>query len=312
MANEQTNNIPQEYIVLPDYSFINTMIPTYDGNPKNLNYYIRSVESVISSQKLTLNDTTIACLIRAKLSGKALEALSLEVNIDDWNSIKSALVDRFKDQRSEAQLLRELVHCPRSSNETCETYGKRLRELLDAICSITDKSQAYYQSMAIDTFLHNIDSTISILVKITQPKTLVAAISTARQEENQIKIKNKQNINNNEVKKNVSFAYAPRPSYNSNVNNNWRYPPHNFVRQNPNFPIRIKQETPENKKALVPIANNKSQLYQIKTNDLENNTSTLIENNEEILEIEQTEQLENVEINNDENFLIDPSLNEIM
>lgn len=31
----------QQVLILTDYSLINSLIPTYDGNTKNLNYYNR-------------------------------------------------------------------------------------------------------------------------------------------------------------------------------------------------------------------------------------------------------------------------------
>lgn len=95
---KDTMKIGQENIVI-DYNLINLLIPTYDGNPKTLNYYIRSVDIMIRTQKLNARDPILACLIRAKLTAEAVEALTCEVDIDDWNSIKSALIHRFSDHR---------------------------------------------------------------------------------------------------------------------------------------------------------------------------------------------------------------------
>lgn len=50
----------------------------------------------------------MVCMIRAKLSSKALETLSLEVDIDDWISIGNALINRFGGHGTETHLLHGL------------------------------------------------------------------------------------------------------------------------------------------------------------------------------------------------------------
>lgn len=65
------------------------------------------------------------------------------------------------------QLLRELVHCPKNKNESCEMYGKRICDLLDAVCSIATQNSRYYQAKSIETYIHNLEHNIGILVKIT-------------------------------------------------------------------------------------------------------------------------------------------------
>lgn len=278
-STASTSQLQTELIVMTDYSLINSLLPTYDGNTKSLNYYIRSVECIIRAQRLTMTDKMFACLVRAKLTGKALEALSMEIDIESWESISKALQNRFSEHRSEMQLLRELAHCPKNKNESYENYGKRIRDLLDAISGISTQPIKYYQTMAIDTFLHNLDNNIGVLVRLYQPKTLEAAIAIARQEETQYKIRNQTNTPN--VTKEVSFNRPPIV-YKNHPNGNYQRP--NFIpntpnwkyQNQPNFQTRpyndhskpIKQETNTNDKK--PFTHSKP-VYQIEASEIEPN-----------------------------------------
>lgn len=223
------------------------------------------------AQNLKVNDTMFVCLVRAKLIGKALEALSLEINIEDWESIKRALQNRFKEHRSEMQLLRELVHCPKNKSESCEQYGKRIRDLLDAVCSIATQNSRYYQLMAIETFIHNLDNNIGILVKITQPATLEAAIATARQEETQFKLRNPFN-NSNIIKtvppnRNNNHFNPNHNQQRSNYNPNWKYSnnsSNNTTDHNKN-PRFIKKEITNGKDSFTQF----KPIYQIEASEVE-------------------------------------------
>lgn len=172
------------------YDILDKIIPSYDGNPKSLNFYIRSVEGVLAAQGISTNDPVAICLIRNKMTGKALEAISLEVDINCWLSLRQSLINRFGEQRSEIQILQELMRCTKSRAETCEAYGKKIRELLDALCGIgvaVSKQTQYYQTIAIDTFIDNLEYNIGLGVRIQSPRTLEAAIAIARQEEARVR-----------------------------------------------------------------------------------------------------------------------------
>lgn len=217
MANSGINGSEsaKEIIYLHDYNLINQILPSFDGNTKNLNCYIRSVEKILSIQNIPTNDAMIVCMIRAKLSSKALEALSLEVDIDDWLSIRNALINRFGEHRTETQLLHEMMKCSKSKSESCEAYGNRIRELLDALCGVgleERKDRRQYQNIAISTFVENISYEIGLGVRIHHPTTLEAAIALARQEEIRMKASSSNNNNNVQEKTNNApiVKFPPR------------------------------------------------------------------------------------------------------
>lgn len=216
-------------IDLATFKFVSELLPKYDGNPKTLNYFIREVENVMSllDPQLRVNPAIVS-LIKSKLSGSAISAIASEETVDSWQTIKAALTRRLGEPRNEIQLMQELTRLRRNKNEDAETFGKRLREILDTLNVVgrhTDKS--YYESMVIDQYVNHLDFHVSIGVRIAQPTTLEAAIVTARQEEarlafnkfnnsfNTLSIQNKQKEipkSNQMVPQNSNFF--PRNSWN--------------------------------------------------------------------------------------------------
>lgn len=249
--NSKGTEIPIISIPLTDYNLINRIIPSFDGNTKNLNYYIRCIESVLSAHNLGPDDKTLICIIRAKLSGKALEALSREVDIENWISVKNALTSRFGEQRTEIQLLQELMKCTKSRNESCDNFGRRIRELLDALCEIgTNGDSRYYQTLAVNTFIDSLDYYLGLGIRVKQPSTLEAAVSYARQEEARLRAHNAvptTSRNNEIVKTQYNYQNIPR--------NNQTFPRYNNYRPGDHRNSQQKQHQPAimQNREVVPI-----------------------------------------------------------
>lgn len=167
------------------FKVLSALIPKYDGNQKRLNYYINEVDKILSLFDLQgpVSDLIVQ-LIKNRLEGEALDAIANEPNVHSWDSVKEVLRRRLGDPRNEVQVMQELTHLRRNRNEDSASFGKRVREVLDTVYSVgahTDKT--YYEKMAIEQYINQLEFHVSIGVKITAPATLEAAIYTARQEE---------------------------------------------------------------------------------------------------------------------------------
>lgn len=139
-------------IELATFKFISELLPKYDGNSKTLNYFIREVENVLLLLEPPVRaNPAVTSLIKSKLSGTAVSAIASEGTVDTWQAIKTALTRRLGEPCNEIQLMQELTRLRRNKNEDAETFGKRLRDVLDTLNVVgkhTDKS--YYESMVID------------------------------------------------------------------------------------------------------------------------------------------------------------------
>lgn len=165
------------------YKILADLMPRYDGSRKTLNYYIREVETLLQMIS-TPTHPALLCLIKSRLSGAAIDAIANEGGITDWQGIKTALQRRLGEPRNEIQLMQELTKMRKLKSEDAEAFGRRLRELLDTLNAVgthTDKS--YYENMAIEQYVNQLEFHICMGVRIAKPESLELAIVAARQEE---------------------------------------------------------------------------------------------------------------------------------
>ncbi|VVC89880.1 unnamed protein product [Leptidea sinapis] len=208
------------------------LIPRYNGNPKTLNYYIREVESVISLIEPGWQaHPVLISLIKSRLSGAAIP---YENSLDSWPEVKYALLRTFR--RNEIQVMQELTRMRRLKSEDAETFGKRLRDILDTLFTVgkhTDKS--YYENMVIEHYISQLEFNVGIGVRIMKPTSLELTIVAARQEEAKLMYYRQANPDTNTVstsrirQKTDYSRLFPQNNYLRSVNNN---PPRLF---NPNF-----------------------------------------------------------------------------
>lgn len=168
-----------------DFKLLSDLMPRYDGNPKLLNMYITNVEKLLALFQVDVQlNTLVVCLIKSRLSGNALDALAFEKTLDTWSQIKDALQRRLGDPRNEIQVMQELTRTRRIKSEDSETYGKRLREVLETLYTVgKNPKKDYYEQMVIEQYINQLEFHVSLGVRINKPETLEAAILAARQEE---------------------------------------------------------------------------------------------------------------------------------
>ncbi|VVD03633.1 unnamed protein product [Leptidea sinapis] len=205
-------------------SVIKTMgdlIPRYNGNPKTLNYYIREVESVISLIEPGWQaHPVLISLIKSRLSGAAIDAIAYEKSLDSWPEVKHALLRRLGETRNEIQVMQELTRMRRLKSEDAETFGKRLRDILDTLFTVgkhTDKS--YYESMVIEHYISQLEFNVGIGVRIMKPTSLELTTNPGTNTASTSQIRQKTDHS----------RLFPQNNYLRSINNN---PPRLF---NPNF-----------------------------------------------------------------------------
>lgn len=205
-----------------DYKLLSDLMPRYDGNPKQLKMYISNVESLLSLFKVVGElDKLVVCLIKSRLSGSALDVLACEKSLDTWAEIKNALLSRLSDPRNEIQLMQELTRSRRLKSEDSESFGKRLREILETLYLVgNNPDKTYYEQMVIEQYVNQLEFHVSLGVRINKPMTLEAAILAARQEEARLAcnpppsmIQQKARVDFN---RNGNFTRSPMPTYNTN------------------------------------------------------------------------------------------------
>ncbi|XP_028029153.1 uncharacterized protein LOC114242253 [Bombyx mandarina] len=188
------------------YPTLSMLLPTYDGNRKTLSFYIEGVENALD---LIANktDPSIACLIRNKLTGKAVEALSQSGGAKTWPEIKATLIKRFGEFRTEIQLVQELMTSTRD-NLSLEAFGDKIRHLASTLILIDPNKREYYEQMALIAFLEKLNPITAIIIKLKNIENLEEAIIIAKQEE--FKLRAKKSLNKEMIKPSTSNVIPQR------------------------------------------------------------------------------------------------------
>lgn len=248
-----------------DYSTLSKLLPSYDGNKKTLMYYLEGVENALD---LITNkdDTSIACLIRNKLTGKAVEALSERPGTKSWSDIKTVLKSKFGEFRTEIQLIQELMQTTRDGI-SLDSFSDRIRMLMTSLISLDPSKREHYEKMALETFLDKLNPITAMSARLKYPMNLDQAVTYAKQEE--VKLKARRVL---QQSKPITYKTQVNKRQNStNFSNN----------QNQNK-SKFNNNTSETNKKKVFF----TETYSEDESDTEQNESMLEENQDENFQIE--------------------------
>ena len=139
-------------------------IPEYHPDHNNLSVFIQEVDNLAEYLQNRLTPDLVYAVnfsIRSKIKGDARDFITYQ-NATQWSEIRTALLSKYGDQRSEDLLISALTNCVQKRNETyLDFYSRTLKALNDLMQYIslneTDKNfitykKADYQRLALKTF----------------------------------------------------------------------------------------------------------------------------------------------------------------
>lgn len=117
------------------------ILPNFDGNPSELYDFIK-VATTLLNHYFDRNPANENCIqnilllqgIASKIIGKAKEIISI-YGYNNWNELKTILIENFGDQRNENSLTRDLVNLRQNFNEQPQQFYHRCLEILNTICN---------------------------------------------------------------------------------------------------------------------------------------------------------------------------------
>lgn len=211
-------------------------LPNFDGNPKELNEWIRDVQDTLEIYGDLQNQPIFRLIvktIRRKVRGEASETLTNNsVDSGNWEQIRDTLRLYYNDKRDLMTLSHELKFVCKGK-ETVEQYYGRVRELLTLISSAIQGEERYagheeavitlYNEMALDTFIRGLGAPLSVFCKNFRPQNLAQAYAYCVDYENgmardALAKPSTSNSSNNQPPRRANYpAPAPRslPSFNS-------------------------------------------------------------------------------------------------
>lgn len=243
ISSEISNN--QSILSMPNEQFkpeYLKCVPTFDGNPNDLNRYLATCDSLIQAFYDTNNPTKfeniylINCLI-GKLEGTAKVVVNIQ-NVSTWDDLKNTLQRNFADQRDETCLNRDLVMLRQQPNENPNQFYDRVLHLLNLLCSYVDNHEHtstakalkrnLYSELALKTFLSGLKEPLGTNIRCMRPLTLAEALQFVNQEYNNQYFQNTSKLPKQPLQ-NFNIRPNPRPSFFTHTTND-------FFRKNNNFP----------------------------------------------------------------------------
>uniref|UniRef100_A0A2A4JG12 Retrotransposon gag domain-containing protein n=1 Tax=Heliothis virescens TaxID=7102 RepID=A0A2A4JG12_HELVI len=171
-----------------DIETLSLLLPTYDGNKQTLPIFIRGVENVLDLVDKK-NHPIIACLIRTKLTGKAVEALSECTHLDSWGTwetMKAILKHRFGEFRNEVQIVQELMQT-KLDNLELKAFADKIRDLTYTLINLDLSKKDYYEKIATNVFLDQLTPLVALSVRVQGTDSLEQTILLALQEDLNLK-----------------------------------------------------------------------------------------------------------------------------
>ena len=190
----------------------------------------------------------LLAIIETKLTDNA-SIIVRNRNFDDWETLKTHLLDAYSEKRTTSQWQLELNSCRQSHNESVLSYSNKIEtcymKLINSIhtsLAVDERNIAtnLIKNEALEVFLNGLNPQIALIVKSQKPITLENAISIAQQEEQNQKsrqeIQKYQQISSTNTKFCTYCNKAGHTSFNCRNKQNFRHNHNHNVRHINNFP----------------------------------------------------------------------------
>lgn len=114
------------------YADIKGLIPSFDGNPAELEHYLSTTDTMYNQLSDDRNKKLCVLAIRSKLNGKAFEAMRSAGYPMNWSEIREALRQKISPVSAESAYA-SLTQAQQSVSETIFEYTSRVNGLLHAL-----------------------------------------------------------------------------------------------------------------------------------------------------------------------------------
>lgn len=238
-------------------------VPNFDGSACNLTRFLNLCDTLVVTYAKPNpgNDVTNLALINGiinKITGAAARALSTNGAPQNWNGIRSTLINSFSDHRDESTLYTDLSQLTQGSDSP-HIFYERIQNLLSTIITyieVHDKlettiqaKRTLYNSLALKTYLKGLEEPLGSRIRCMRPETLEVALQYAKDEMNIIYLQNKNTKRQNFTPQISSsptlkpYRYDINPQYQKPFNlprlnnghhfNNNSYKPNMYQQQGP-------------------------------------------------------------------------------
>lgn len=201
------------------FEFAKTLVPEYHGGSKSLFYFISNTEKFLAN--FTFNDATLTDYflqyVISQIKGEAKDLVILN-NPPSWIALKTLLLNKYKDPRSEQLLLTNLTSCFQKHSQTFEQYAtelqSRLQSLKECVSLNTEDGaernakNVMFDNIAKNTFIAGVKEPYNTYLMNLQPISLDDCINKCR-----IYDDLKQQTNYHNFLRNSTQKHQQKPSF---------------------------------------------------------------------------------------------------
>lgn len=202
------------------------ILPSFDGNKRHLNLFLRTCEYIIDKFKSSkLQEEYLMYVVTSRLTGDAAALISERVDIRTWAEFKELFEIHFGDPRSEECLAIELETLKIKNNESHTDFCARIQSVKSVLLSKVNQTNdtnsrvsktAIYNNTALQVFLYNLPENMVRIVRLKKPQTLEEALSIVLEEINfyeQYQMRGKMLNSNHNSKPQLTLTSAPQQSF---------------------------------------------------------------------------------------------------
>lgn len=243
---------------MENFRFYSKLLPTFSGNQLHLESFILSIDDFNKAYPASDNETKtlVLAVIKSKLVDNARNFLLSRPDLDDWNSIKNALRQRFGDPITYFVLMQQLQYFRINKNETILQFVERLKTFKQRIIS---KVQCEVEDVnSRTTLINQVEHTAVLILTANSPETLKAMLMMQRP--SSLKAAFDHVVNYNMVENQIKFAT------NVTTNLNIRTPNNNLTNNNQiNRPRQTNLPQTQNRFAQRPFSANTQRPFSANT-----------------------------------------------
>lgn len=262
-SNSLSNNNLTENSIMPSnvpaFDVKNLVIlPNFDGNSNDLHDFLNIATTLFTYYYDNTNHTCIQNIllfrgILSKLTGRAKEVVSI-YGCENWQDVKTVLIQNFGDQRDENSLTRDLVNL-KQNNETPLQFYEKCMSILNALCNYIDlhndnvviknSKKDFFRKQTLTTFLAGLKEPLGSTIRAMRPTNLAVAMQFI-QEENNIRYlqRNQPPTNFQHSKKHTTPLQPPRPVWNQQYSAMAQQFPPSWPQYRPAWQPQFSQQRP--------------------------------------------------------------------
>lgn len=176
------------------------LLPEFDGNPNVLTRFINLCDQLVITHFRTgpgseLQNLALVNGILNRVTGPAARLINSNGIPENWQGIRSALVNNFADHRDETALYSDLSMQTQGSNTPQEFYEKcqslfstimTYVTLHESLTTTIDAKRALYQKLTLQAYLRGLKDPLGYKIRCMRPESMEKALQFVQEELNTV------------------------------------------------------------------------------------------------------------------------------